>query len=74
MSLRMAMAPIAEFERVSLRILVYLVIYDSGQVSLEHLLLSRNSSQRFDLMKIATCDLASTWAAQRLSGLSALSP
>jgi len=28
------------------RILVYLVIYDSGQVSLEHLLLSRNPSQR----------------------------
>jgi len=28
-----------------LRILVYLVIYDSGQVSLEHLLLSRDPSQ-----------------------------
>jgi len=28
-----------------LRILVYLVIYDSGKVSLEHLLLSRHPSQ-----------------------------
>ena len=31
---------------VTLRILVYLVTYDSGWVSLEHLLLSRHSSQR----------------------------
>ena len=31
---------------VYLRILAYLVIYDSGQVSLEHLLLSRHPSQR----------------------------
>jgi len=30
---------------ICLRILVYLVIYDSGYVSLEHLLLSRYPSQ-----------------------------
>ena len=35
-----AVAGSAEKARDYLRILVYLVIYDSGQVSLEHLLLS----------------------------------
>jgi len=31
--------------QINLRILVRLVIYDSGQVSLEHLLISRHPSQ-----------------------------
>jgi len=34
------------FKSAFLHILVYLVIYDSGEVSLEHLLLSRYPSQR----------------------------
>ena len=36
---------ITHFQPDVLRILVYLEIYDSGKVSLEHLLLSRHPSQ-----------------------------
>ena len=38
--------PPALLINANIRILVHLVIYDSGQVSLEHLLLSRHPSQK----------------------------